>query len=121
MKKTDPFVQAPEFLAAFNHVLANGFFENMKLEVLGYEGSVHELVLKASGYIPNRKSSKKGVGALFDPEAIIASCKQIAFDRGIKRVNVTIERKNWPIYSEDHIVGSRGEKVDMKIEIWFKP
>jgi hypothetical protein len=122
MKKADPFVQAPEFLAAFNNIATNGFFEQCALNVLGFEGDVTNCSIKVIGYIPNNKSyQRNGVGALLNPEAIITSCKAVTGRHKVKNVSVTVKTGDWVLYDKagKNIIGSKGTRTEMSISIMF--
>ena len=121
----DPFAQVPEFLAAFDNILANGFFEGIHLEVGDgmTEGYIFSCSIKASGCVPDdTKYMQDGSGALVDPHAIIASCRALAETKKIKMVTTDVETTDWLRYGRnDKVVGSKGKRTKMFISITFKP
>lgn len=124
MKKVDPFAQAPEFLAAFNNVASNGFFEEIKFDAGSRmcEGDIFLCSIQAWGCIPNHKKYlKEGCGALIDPQAVITSCKAVNNRRKVKNVSVTVETKDWLLYDKEgeHVIGSKGLRTEMRIIIQF--
>jgi hypothetical protein len=124
MKKPDPFAQAPEFLAAFNHIATKGFFEEISFSSGNKmaEGEIYGCSIDATGCVPNNKKyQKEGAGALISPEAIIASCKAITGRRRVKRISVTVKTSAWALYDEagEKVIGSKGTRTEMHINISF--
>lgn len=124
MKKVDPFAQAPEFLAAFNNVASNGFFEEIKFSsgTRLSEGNIHLCCIDASGCIPNNKKYlKKGCGSLIDPQAVIASCKADTSHRKVKSVSVTVETSGWWFSDKDgeRLESIKGTRTTMRLIIMF--
>lgn len=118
----DPFAQAPEFLAAFNNIATNGFFEQCTVNVLGFEGDLTNCSINVIGYIPNNKRyQKNGVDALLDPETIITSCKAVTGRHKVKNVSVTVKTGDWVRYDRagENIVGSKGTRTEMNISVMF--
>ena len=125
MKNKDLFEQIPEFLAGFDNIRKNGFFESIELNV-GHkfmEGRVHGCTLTASGCVPkNRKSRARGCGAVIDPVAIIDSCRALAQQRKVLSVSVKIESQDWPLYDPkgENVIGSNGTRTNLFLYITFK-
>lgn len=122
MKKVDPFVQAPEFLAAFNNVAKNGFFGEIKFSGLGSEGRTYSCSIEATGHIPNdTKYAEKGFGVLVDPEAIIMACKAVTGRHEVRKVYVAVTTENWDLYDRtgNSVVGVKGTTTKMQLCIYF--
>lgn len=124
MKKADPFAQAPEFLAAFNNIATNGFFEEISFSSGSKmsEGDIYGCFVNATGCVPNNeKYRKEGTGALINPETIITSCKTITDRHKVKNVSVTVKTSDWPLYDKagEKMVGSKGMRTEMSIYISF--
>lgn len=121
----DPFAQAPEFLAAFQNVLDNGFLLRFKIDidvVINDDNQISECIIEAIGAIPNNeKYLAKGCGAICDPKSIIESCRQLTQNKAIKLVKCKIETEDWPIWDEadEKVIGSKGQQKTMSINIWF--
>lgn len=118
----DVFAKVPEFLAAFDNILNNGFFDNVRLEVLGGEHKVYRCSLTLWGYVPNDdKYQVDGCGPLIDPKAIIASCRKLVNQRKVNKVSTKVETQNWPLLDEkgEHVVGSKGQQTELNISITF--
>lgn len=124
MKKVDLFAQAPEFLAAFNNVATNGFFEAITFNAgsMMSEGIIYGCHISAIGCIPNNEKYRKvGAGALISPEALIAASKAITGRHKVKNVTVEVKTSDWILYDkeEEHVIGSKGTRTEMKIYIMF--
>jgi hypothetical protein len=124
MKKVDLFDQAPEFLAAFNNIATNGFFEQITFtfgdKMAG--GEPFKCFIEAAGCIPSsEKYRKEGIRVLMKPEDVIASCRAITGRHKVKEVSVTVQTGDWPLYDKDgeNVIGSKGTRTDMRIYIRF--
>jgi hypothetical protein len=119
----DVFAQVPEFLAAFDNIEKNGFFDNVRLEIYGGEHIIYQCSLALCGYVPNDdKYQVDGCGSLIDPKAIIASCRKLVDQKKVDKVTTNVETKDWPLLDEDGecVVGSKGQQTQLKIMITFK-
>lgn len=123
--KKDLFAQVPEFLAAFNNVLENGFFEEIQFHVGGKmtEGRIPSCSITAMGCVPSEKKYKAdGCGAVIDPATIIASCRKLAGQKKIQDIIAKIETENWPLYDAEgqNVIGSKGKRTKLYILVMFK-
>lgn len=120
----DPFEAAPEFLAAFNNIVAHGFFEhlNIKIGEVMAGGNPFCCSIRGSGCIPNDpKYSAAGCGALVNPDNIIANAHLVSARYPIKEVMVEVKTEDWPIYnSVDEVVGSKGLRTTFFMFISFE-
>lgn len=121
---SDPFEKAPEFLAAFNNILSNGFFEQVEFQagMAMMEGEVPNCHIRAHGCVPSEKKySSVGCGALIDPASIVSSCKELSKKQKVKQVLVTVKTENWPLWdnSGNNVIGSKGTRTEMFIFIRF--
>lgn len=121
----DPFAKAPEFLAAFEHIRKNGFFERLEYHTgdLMSEGVVYSCTIKAAGCVPDEdKYAAEGCGVLIDPAAIVESCKALAMKRKVDQVYVTIKTENWKLWDEagEKSLGRKGVRTEMVMIIQFK-
>jgi|GEM_PF-7024199 len=123
MKNKDQFSKAPEFLAAFDHISANGFFDKMVFSCEGFESKLGSSChLEIIGYIPNDvKYAKKGLGVLYDPHAIIASCKKHTSHKIARHLDFTVETTNWKLWDRrgEKVIGSKGTQTKLKMYIQF--
>ena len=121
----DLFVKVPEFLAAFNRILKEGFFEDIDFHVHGLmmEGRIHACSIIARGCVPNnKKCAAKGCGAIVNPDQIIATCRELAKRHKIQSVQAQVKTDGWPLYdrSENQIVGTKGTRTELSLYILFK-
>ena len=121
----DPFAKAPEFLAAFDHVRQNGFFERLEYHAgdLMSEGIVYSCTIRAVGCVPDEaRYAAKGCGTLINPFAIVESCKVLAVERKVDQVYVTIKTENWTLWDKagEKALGRKGVRTEMSIIIRFK-
>jgi len=120
----DPFARVPEFLAAFNNILKNGFFEEIQLNVGGKmtEGRIYSCTIIATGCIPTSKRFKAdGCGTLIDPNTIITSCRSLANRKRGANVTTTVETTDWPLWDADgqKVIGSKGKRTQLFFHIAF--
>ncbi len=125
MNLNNPFEKAPEFLAAFEHVRKNGFFERLEYHAgdLMSEGLVYTCTIKAVGCVPDEaKYAAEGCGVLIDPAAIVDSCEMLAVKRKVDQVYVTIKTENWTLWDEagEKVLGRKGVRTEMVLIIQFK-
>lgn len=121
----DLFAPVPEFLAAFNNILENGFFEEVEFHVRGkmMEGKIFSCSITATGCVPANESYKaSGCGAVIDPNAVIASCRKLADQNQVKDITTKVETKNWPVWNTEgeNIIGSKGTRTELSLYITFK-
>ena len=117
----DLFAPVPEFLAAFNDLLKNGFFEKVEF----HEGG-HNCSICITGYLPSSEQYKmKGCGNFIDPNAIVAYGRKLADQNLVNDIATKVEITNWPqicddlTWDDDHI-GSRGKRYELHLSIMFK-
>jgi hypothetical protein len=120
----DPFKNAPEFLAAFENVRKNGFFEEMQYQVGSpmSDGKISHCIFGATGCVPSeQKYAAVGCGALFDPPSIIESCKKLSQTMEVKHVSVEVKTEDWALWdeAEENIIGSKGYRTKMSIFVRF--
>lgn len=120
----DLFEKVPEFLAAFNNVVANGFFEDLEVKASCFLGKPHYCLIRGMGCLPNDpKYADRGVGVLVDPNAIIAEIRKMVAEKEPKTCVVEIKTHDWPLYDDDgggeNIVGSKGITTKFLINIGF--
>ena len=120
----DVFAQVPEFLAAFDNVKKYGFFEDIFFQVMGTggNGKLSYVVIKIEGYIPNvPEFMNEGSGIIVDPEEILKRIRNLVNNIQVERISTEVKTENWPLWSEDEetILGSRGYKVNLYINIQF--
>lgn len=121
----DLFAEVPEFLAAFDHILKNGFFEDVQLSVSGkmMEGKINGCSIDATGCVPNdKKYDADGCGAIVDPRTIIASCRDLSDKKQVKKVATKVETEDWPLYNDEEmeIIGSKGKRTHLSIHVIFE-
>jgi hypothetical protein len=122
---SDPFAKAPEFLAAFDHVRKNGFFESIQYNagMPMSEGPVGLCSITATGCVPDEaKYAAEGCGVLIDPDAVVESCKLLAKKNKVRQVHVTIKTENWNLWDEsgNNVVGRKGARTTMVMNIQFE-
>lgn len=117
----DLFATVPEFLAAFNDLHKDGFFEKVEFSEGGYDCSIH-----ITGYVPSSEQYKmEGCGNFIDPNAIVAHGRRLADRNLVKDIATKVEITNWPqicddlTWNDDHI-GSRGKRYELNLCIMFK-
>lgn len=113
MENKDPLERAPSFLAAFSHVIAAGFFENITFSAHCYEGKLSSCTLNAVAYIPNDpKYAAKGCGILVDPKDIVTKLREFASNGTLKSFFADVQTENWDLWDEEgeNVVGSKGTK-----------
>ncbi|MFZ2886675.1 MAG: hypothetical protein WA021_02530 [Minisyncoccia bacterium] len=120
----DLFAAVPEFLAAYNNILENGFFEEIQFNVNGrdMEGKIYGCSISAIGCVPSKDEFKAdGCGAVIDPNTVIASCRKLAHQKKIKNITTKVETKDWPVWDSkgDNIVGSKGTRTELYLYIAF--
>ncbi len=124
----DPFAQAPEFLAAFDNILANGFLQTLGLDidvVPKNQDAISSCKIYATGYLPNDpKYMQEGCSTIIDPHSIIDQCRKFMEARTVKIVRMArtkIETENWPLWDDkgEKEIGSQGTLTRMSIDIWF--
>lgn len=125
MNQRDPFERAPEFLAAYENIRQNGFFEQVRCEAGGLlmEGKVPGCWIVASGCVPNHPQyTAKGCGSIVSPCAVISNCKELAKRHPLKNVLVRVETADWPLLDQRgmDIIGSKGTRTKMEIYIYFE-
>jgi hypothetical protein len=122
----DVFAQVPEFLAAFNHILEKGFFEEVQFQVgmpMG-EGKVYNCTLVCSGCIPNSEQYRsKGCGVIIDPNAVVATCRNLAAENQVDKTCTEVKSQDWPLWDEEgnKVIGSKGQRTELSLTIWFRP
>jgi hypothetical protein len=121
----DLFVQVPEFLAAFDNIRTNGFFEDIQYAVHGMmmEGRIQICSITAMGCIPNDpRYMAVGASAVIDPHQLVDSCRTLAHDRQIRDVTTKIETNPWPLYDRkgEEVIGSKGSRTKLFLHITFK-
>lgn len=121
----DLFAQVPEFLAAFNNVLENGFFEDFKFNVNGsmMEGKIVGCAINATGCVPvSKEYGADGCGAVIDPNVIIASCRKLAGQKMVTGVTTKVETKDWSLWDTDgeNVIGSKGKRTELYLYVSFK-
>lgn len=119
----DLFATVPEFLAAFDNILKNGFFEEIQFSAYGMGGKISFCSITAKGCVPNNsKYAATGCGAVIDPHTIIASCRNLAEQKQVKTVATTVETVDWPLWNRqgEKIIGSKGQYTKMSATIFFK-
>ncbi len=121
----DLFAPVPEFLAAFNNLLENGFFEGIQFHAGGKltEGVIHGCSITISGCVPSGKQYKmEGCGAIIDPNAVIDSCRKLADQNKVKEIMTKVETENWPLWDADgeNIIGSKGKRTELFLYITFE-
>ena len=121
----DPFAQVPEFLAAFQNVLDNGFLLSFKVDIdviTDDDNQISKCVIEATGAIPNNETyMAKGCGAICDPKSIVEACRQLTQNKAIKLVKCKIETEDWPIWDKagQKMIGSKGQHKMLTLHIWF--
>ncbi len=127
-KPKDPFAQAPEFLAAFDNIVANGFLQTLNLEidvVPKNDDAISHCKISATGYVPNDpKYMQEGCSSIIDARSLIDSCRKFMEARTFKIGDIAktkIETENWPIFDDkgEDEIGSQGTLTRMSIDIWF--
>ncbi len=121
----DLFAPVPEFLAAYNNILENGFFEEIKFTAgsVMMEGKIHSCFVSISGCVPNHEKYRAdGCGTLIDPNAVIATCRRLAGQNQIKHLSTSIETEDWRLWDAkgNNIVGSKGHRTKLSLQITFK-
>jgi hypothetical protein len=118
------FAAVPEFMAAFTHILKNGFFEDIQLSVSGkmMEGKISGCFINATGCVPNdAKYDADGCGGIIDPEAVIASCREMATEQKVSNVTTKVETNDWLLYDDEgEVIGSKGSRTELSICILFE-
>lgn len=120
----DPFAKAKEFLAAFDHVRKNGFFEMVNCKILASVGKVFLVHIQILGYVPHdQKYMAQGCGVLVDPVSIVVSCKGIVKNQKLKMVKVEVKTEDWLLFDEsgNEVIGSKGTETNMSIFVQFDP
>ncbi len=119
----DVFAKVPEFLAAFNNILKNGYFEDIEFKArTDHKGNVSFCLISISGFIPSEeKYNAKGCGAIIDPDAIIGQCRKLCEQNEVKNLTTKVETEDWPLWDEEgeHIIGSKGQKTKIILTILF--
>lgn len=125
MPKKDVFAGVPEFMAAFDNIAKNGFFEHIQFNVGDQmmEGRIGSCLIRASGYVPSGAAyHAEGCGVLINPQTVIDACRKLADKRKIEAVFTDVKSNDWQLWSKDEteVVGSKGMKTEMFISIIFK-
>jgi hypothetical protein len=120
----DHFKRTPEFLAAFHHIVANGFFESLSVQCNSREGRIYHCIVTGVGMIPSKaKYAATGVAPLIDPEKMIEAARnQVAQGRKLRNCHVEVKTEDWPLWSKDEntILGSKGTRTSLSISITLK-
>lgn len=121
----DLFAQVPEFLAAFNNILKNGFFEDIKLSVNGpmMEGKIYGCSITATDCVPvSEEYAADGCGAVIDPNVIIAACRKLAGQKKVTGVTTKVETEDWQLFHEveGNVIGSKGKRTELYLYVSFK-
>lgn len=124
----DLFATVPEFLAAFDNILENGFFEDIQFNMTGkmMEGKIFSCSIMATGCVPNDSKYAKykpvSSSAIIDPRVVVDSCRALAEEKRVKSVFTKVETQDWPRWSrdEERIIGSKGQRTNLNLTITFK-
>ncbi|HEY0979722.1 MAG TPA: hypothetical protein VGE23_02695 [Candidatus Paceibacterota bacterium] len=121
----DLFESVPEFLAAFNNILENGFFEQVEFAARGegMEGKVHSCSVIAAGCVPDHKRYQAdGCGLIVDPGTVIAAVRKLAGQEKVMDVSTKVETNDWPLWDTEgeNIIGSKGKRTKLSLYITFK-
>lgn len=121
----DLFAPVPEFLAAFNNLLENGFFEEIQFNTGGKmaEGVIYGCSITLSGCVPSDEQYKvEGCGTIIDPNTVIASCRKLAGRNLVKDITTKVETKDWPLWDDEgeNIIGSKGKRSELFLYIKFE-
>lgn len=121
----DLFAPVPEFLAAFDNILKNGFFEEIQFNTGGkmMEGKIYGCSITATGCVPSdKKFEAEGSGAIIDPNTIVASCRKLATQKKVKDVTTKVETKDWPLWDAtgEKVIGSKGKRTELFLYVTFK-
>lgn len=113
----DLFSQAPEFLTAFNNILNNGFFEDIKFSVTSImEGKIFACSITAKGCVPSKEKYKaSGCGVVIDPTDVVALCRKLVNQRKVMDISVKVQDSDWPLYDarDEKVIGSKGTHTEM--------
>jgi hypothetical protein len=127
MTKVQDFLnKAPEFLAAFDAIFTQGFFETIECSGNSYEnsrssGEFGNISFKAVGYIPeDPKDQKKGMMPFFSPHQLLENIRLFLAEDGCKFTHaptIEVNSENWPLWDRggNNILGSRGRKFTLRI------
>lgn len=121
----DLFDQVPEFLAAFNNIVKNGFFEEIQFSASGkmMEGKIFGCSITATGCVPSdKKFAANGSGSIIDPNAIVAACRKLTDQNRVKDVTTKVETKDWPLWDAkgEKMIGSKGKRTELFLYIAFE-
>lgn len=124
MPSKDPFAQAPDFLAAFEKIAKDGFFEELESTVSFQEGKPPgHCRVRAVGYVPNhRKYAAPGCAVFVDPSTLLEKMRRLAKQNRVRHVNFGVESEPWPLWNRggNTAVGSRGTKTTLSLTVTFK-
>lgn len=115
MEQANCFAKVPEFLAAFNNILKNGFFEFVQLRVHKSSMPIGYIQLEGEGIILDNPSlaEERGAGCFYDPESMIEKVK-LFMDNSlvrIKTVRCSVSSDPWT--EESYQVGERSDHIDL--------
>lgn len=125
----DFFEQARGFVASFNQVLEEGFFESFKVDMSGLENlGTTNISIQAQGLLPDqRKDWAPGVKLFIDPSKVIDSVREQLRSSKFSLEHRTCEVKteDWLKYGirngEETIVGRKGLRISFSFVVYLRP
>lgn len=127
MTKAQDFLnKAPEFLAAFDTILNQGFFETLECSGSSSEegknsGEFGSIAFKAVGYIPNDpKDHRKGITPFITPDLLLEKIRHFLTEEGCKLTHdpqIDVKSENWTRWDRagNNVIGSRGRVFTLRI------
>jgi len=125
----DFFDQAKGFIASFNQVLEDGFFESLKVDLIGLENlGTTNICIQAQGLLPNqRRDWAPGVKVFVDPAEVIDSVReQIATSKfTLENYKCEVKTEEWLKFGtrngEETVVGRKGLRISFSFIAYLKP
>ena len=121
--EADIFSKVPEFLAAFNNILKNGFFKEMKFETRAADnGKVSFCGISAEGFVPCKEKYKvEGCSPLVDPKSIVLQCHKMAEQNKVKSISTKVESTDWLLWDDEEtcVIESKGQETRISLIILF--
>jgi len=115
MENVDCFTKVPEFLAAINNILKNGFFEFVQLRVFKSSSPNGYIQIEGNGIVLDNPSivDERGSGCFYDPEAMIEKIKLYMDNSLVRITTVRCSVSSGPWEQEEYQVGERSGRVDL--------
>lgn len=118
----DLFKEAPEFLALFQRIAEQGFFEELSFTASAFDGQAMNCFIKAVGMIPNDKQyAAAGCGTFVEPKDMIEKIRALASTRKLKHFYAEVKTEAWTLWDKkgENIIGNKGTKSTLMLSATF--